>query len=450
MQSQVTFIIDSMPDYTPEDSEIYIAGNFNSWNPGNPDFMLQKNEQDKYSITLEAQNEGSTLEFKFTRGSWDNVEKGPAGEEIPNRSFVFGNGETVEIIIYNWADFGGGNHTAADNVHILSEDFFMPQFNRDRRIWIYLPPDYETSQKNYPVIYMHDGQNLFDEATSFLGVEWKVDETLNTLAEESVEVPIVIGIDNGGLYRIDEYTPWANPTYGGGQGKLYTDFIIETLKLFVDENYRTLKERENTAIWGSSLGGLISFYAGLKYQDIFSKIGVFSPSFWFSDSVYLFAEEMGKQQDMRIFLMAGDQESGATVHDMQAMYDTLLNVGFTTDELNIKVVPNGQHNEFLWQQEFRETYLWLFNFFAYAIEEFYFSDEIFVYPNPVTDVLIFPSDLKVNDISKIEVFNSSGCKVIDIDSISDRKINVNHLPDGIYFVKLSGNSNFFQAKFIKK
>jgi hypothetical protein len=258
--AQVTFIIDSIPAYTPPEDTLYIAGDFQGWNPGDPAFALTKNANGKWFITAEAAPAGTTIQYKFTRGDWGRVEKGPNGEEIPNRVYTFGNADTVHHIVYNWADFGGGGtSTAADNVHVMDDEFYMPQLDRYRRIWVYLPPDYEETEDHYPVIYMHDGQNLFDASTSFVG-EWEVDETLNDLFDEGYKVPIVVGIDNGGTERINEYTPWVNPGYGGGQGNLYLEFIVETLKPHIDQYYRTLPGRDHTAIWGSSLGGLISQY----------------------------------------------------------------------------------------------------------------------------------------------------------------------------------------------
>src|SRR5690606_33431334 len=131
-----------------------------------------------------------------------------------------------------------------------------------------LPPDYETSTKKYPVLYMQDGQNLFDNKTAYSG-EWQIDETLNKLFSEGDYGAIVIGIDNGGEKRIDEYTPWNNPKYGGGEGDLYMQFIAETLKPYVDSHYRTRPEKEYNALIGSSLGALISNYGGVKYRETF-------------------------------------------------------------------------------------------------------------------------------------------------------------------------------------
>ena len=120
--------------------------------------------------------------------------------------------------------------TAATNVSIIQKEFVIPQLNtKPYKVWVYLPPNYQTSTKKYPVIYMHDGQNLFDDKTSFIG-EWNVDETLNELYKNTGKGFIVVGIENGGEERINEYTPWPHEEYGGGKGSIYIDFIVNTLK----------------------------------------------------------------------------------------------------------------------------------------------------------------------------------------------------------------------------
>ncbi len=270
LHSQVTFIIDSLPAYTPPQDTIYIAGNFNGWDPGDTAYVLSKNEDQKWYITLDSATEGTMIQFKFTRGSWETVEKGAQGEELGNRLFTYGNGDTVHVIIYNWAQGGGGGSTAADNVSVMADNFEMPQLGRTRRIWLYLPPDYATSGTDYPVLYMHDGQNLFDDSTSAYG-EWHVDETLNTLYDQGSRVPIVVGIENGGEYRQAEYTPWEHPPYDGGDGDLYMEFIVQTLKPYIDLNYRTLPGRDYTGIMGSSLGGFISHYGALSIPGCFQQ-----------------------------------------------------------------------------------------------------------------------------------------------------------------------------------
>jgi len=447
--AQPTFIINSIPNNTPPDDPIYIVGSFNAWDPADPDFALQKNASEQWFIVMPEMSSGSRIEFKFTRGDWATVEKGANGEEIANRVFIYGNGATEEYDVLNWADQGGGgaSSTAADNVHIMDESFYISQLDRHRRIWIYLPPDYENTSLDYPVLYMHDGQNLFDQYTSFAG-EWEVDETLNNLAQEGIQVPIVIGIDNGGAERINELTPWVNQQYGGGDGALYAAFIVETLKPYVDEHYRTQAGRETTGIMGSSLGGLISQYGALKYQDVFSKAGIFSPSYWFSDSVWSFTSEMGKQQSMKLYQMAGGQESASMVPNMQAMHDSLRALGFINTELITKVVPNGQHNEASWRNAFADAYLWLFSDFANATEEF-IEKEIVISPNPcLNEIHILNYQSRKSD--SITIQDLSGHILLKVVSIISNNIDVSSLASGSYVLVIKSDGNSSRQKFIKQ
>ncbi len=446
LQSQVTFILDSIPDYTPPGDEIYIVGDFNDWNPGQTEYVLTKNDDDKWSITLGEQPHGLVILFKFTRGSWETVEKGPNGEEIDNRSFSFGNGLTKHLVIHNWAE-GGGESTAAENVAIIDDAFYMPQLDRTRRIWIYLPPDYNNTELNYPVLYMQDGQNLFDTQTSFSG-EWEVDETLNDLSGQGYQVPIVVGIDNGGGYRIDEYSPWFNPQYGGGEGEQYMGFIVETLKPFIDENYRTLSDRENTGIMGSSLGGLISHFGSLEYQDVFSKAGIFSPSYWFSDSVWTFTSDAGEQANIRFYLMCGGMEGENTVPDMMNMANTLREIGFAESDVKTKVVPSGQHNEALWRQEFKEAYLWLFPDYASGIYSHENVKPLTIKPNPSENqiTLSLPKDAQ---IQQIEITDSSGRVIFHSEFFDGRVLNISVYLPGIYLIRVITNKSTYLGKFVK-
>ena len=198
--------------------------------------------------------------------------------------------------------------TKAANVSILEKEFVIENLNDiPHKVWVYVPPDYDSSKENYSVIYMHDAQNLFDVKTSFIG-EWEVDETLNKLHKETRKSFIVVGIENGGEKRIEEYTPWKHEKYGGGKGEIYVNFLAKTLKPYIDKNYRTKPDSGNTAIIGSSLGGLISYYAGLEYPETFGKVGALSTSFWFSDKVNAFSKEKGDLKNTKIYFLVGEKE----------------------------------------------------------------------------------------------------------------------------------------------
>ncbi|HEX9826573.1 MAG TPA: alpha/beta hydrolase-fold protein, partial [Flavobacteriaceae bacterium] len=173
-----------------------------------------------------------------------------------------------------------------------------PQMETEKKIWVYLPKGYETSKNPYPVIYMHDAQNLFDEKTSFVG-EWKIDEYLDSIHENQ---SIIIGIEHGNEKRIDELTPFVTEKYGGGKGNLYLDFIVQNLKPKIDNTYNTLKDAKHTAIFGSSLGGLISLYAVIKYPETFGKAGVFSPATWINKiEMFDFVKDNTIDADKKIY-----------------------------------------------------------------------------------------------------------------------------------------------------
>ncbi|WP_369412172.1 TIM-barrel domain-containing protein [Hanstruepera marina] len=367
--AQVTFIIEELPEIHDAEKGIYISGNFEGWSGGNESYKLQEKDG-VYTITL-PKSENLIL-FKFTQGTWDSVESDTKGTSVENRTHNFEvPNDTVKIKIAGWTNNFKTEDpsTAAKNVTVLSEDFEMPQLNRTRRVWVYLPPDYHSSKESYPVVYMHDGENLFDKKTSSFSNEWEVDEILNKLFKEKQLKLIVVGIDNGGDKRLDEYSPWVHTKYGGGEGDAYLDFLVNTLKPYIDSNYNTLKDKENTAIVGSSMGGLISHYAGLKYPNVFGKIGVYSPAFWFAPQVNTFSKEKANLQDTKMYFLAGGKEGenvrfdeiSQTVKDMNQMVSILTENGFPSENIKSKVVPDGKHNETLWRENFGETISWLFS-----------------------------------------------------------------------------------------
>lgn len=351
-------MIEEIPSNTSKKTAIYISGDFEGWTGGQETYKLSEKE-DTFFITLPKQI--GSINYKFTQGSWNNVETDIDGNDTENRTYVFDKKEdTVKVKILNWTNLSTKKSSATNNVFILSNEFNIPQLDRKRRIWVYLPPDYENSNESYPVLYMHDGQNVFDTLTSFAG-EWEVDETLNKLYKEKDFKLIVIAIDNGGENRMNEYSPWINTKHGGGEGKTYIDFLIKTLKPFVDENYRTKTDKENTVIMGSSMGGLISHYAGLKYPEVFGKIGVFSPSFWFSKQSFELASQNSQVNNLKMYFLIGKKEGANMVSDMEKMIGIMKTNGFNKNNIAKKIVPEAGHNEKFWRNEFEEAILWLFN-----------------------------------------------------------------------------------------
>ncbi len=446
MQAQVTFFVSNVPSSTPPQDDIFVSGNFENWTGGSELYKLKK-ENGKYAITLPQQT--GTLLYKFTRGSWASVEKSANGSEIPNRSYTFGgNGDTVKINIANWADVSS-NSTAAPNVTILSNNFPMPQFgDRKRKIWIYLPPGYDDNTASYPVLYMHDGQNLFDQYTSFAG-EWKVDETMNELSASKNLNLIVVGIDNGGSLRIEEYTPWENKTYGGGDAEKYTEFIVKTLKPYIDSAFHTKPEKKFTGIMGSSLGGLVSHFAALQYPDIFGKAGVFSPSFWFSDTCYQFAKDHANIQGQKMYFLAGDSESGGMVPDLEKMIKSMKETGYDSVGIQKKIVPGGKHNEQLWSNGFGEAVTWLFSDVtstsAKNLSEL--KQGFMVFPNPAGKSLQIKTEYPFN--YQLRIIDLQGKIAIQRDTIGNTAVDISSLPGGSYFIECTGQNLRFVDKFLK-
>ncbi|WP_299085316.1 alpha/beta hydrolase-fold protein, partial [uncultured Paraglaciecola sp.] len=225
--------------------------------------------------------------------------------------------------------------TASPNVSILPYEFVMDGLKRQRTIRLYLPLSYQASDKSYAVIYMHDGQNLFDDSTSYVG-EWGVDETLNQLAKTHDFEAIVVGIDNGGEFRMNELSPWENKRFGEAQGKQYMNFIVEVVKPYIDSHYRTKAVKQHTAIVGSSMGGLISHYALHAYPEVFSKAGIFSPSYWYSQDVFSFTKQHKAQLDARMYVMYGDKEGDGIIADTDKMQRQLKQQGHPRQNLLFK------------------------------------------------------------------------------------------------------------------
>ncbi|MEI6410497.1 MAG: alpha/beta hydrolase-fold protein [Bacteroidota bacterium] len=353
--------IHSLPSATPKETRFYLASNFNNWLPDDPDHAFKPDENGLYQLQLQVETD--ILEFKITRGSWASAEGNAQGRERANRVFELA-ADTQEIIIdiESWTDISPKNSTL--NMVLLHPDFLIPQLGRRRRIWACLPNDYWINpDKHYPVVYMQDGQNLFDNPEAIFG-SWGIDKALNRLFtrshNEAQPFPIIIGIENGGDDRINEYAPWHNPEHGGGEGAQYLEFLADTLKPFIDKQLRTLPERAHTGVMGSSMGGLISLYAALERPDVFGMAGVFSPSLWFSKEIFQLAGKPKNTQPVRILFMAGQQESEDMVVDLLDLYETLLDAGHDEHNMHYDLHSDGTHSEGFWAREFEHALSWLF------------------------------------------------------------------------------------------
>ena len=230
-----------------------------------------------------------------------------------------------------------------------------PQLDMVKTIWVYLPKSYQNSEKAYPVYYMHDAQNLFDDKTSYVG-EWKIDEYLDSIISHEI---IVIAIEHGNEKRIDELTPYKNEKYSGGNGDNYINFIKNTLKPHIDITYRTLSDNKNTTIFGSSLGGLISFYAAVKFPKTFGKAGIFSPAFWINKEIFRLVQETEIDKDLRFFFLIGTEEGDDLVDDLETMADLLIKLHFYPKNIKTRIIEGGKHNESFWSHHFPLAHQWL-------------------------------------------------------------------------------------------
>ncbi|MEY1638013.1 alpha/beta hydrolase [Tenuifilum osseticum] len=359
LSAQVVFVVDSFPAKTRPDDTIFMASELNGWNPHDISWAF-KRTTNRYELKLTHVKD--TFEYKLSRGSWQFVEVDSNGGDIRNRIYSPPT-DTVRIKVRGWRDMfeaAQRKSTASANVRFLPSTLEMKQLNRRRAVRLYLPPNYSKRQQ-FPVIYMHDGQNVFDESTSFAG-EWRVDEIMDSLYYNCGFAAIVVAIYNDSKERINEYSPWRNDSLGmGGDGDKYAYFVAKELKPFIDKNYRTNPEPKFNAIFGSSMGGLISLYIGLKYPDAFGRVGVFSPSLWFSPKVFEYVSKYKRRADQKIYLLAGEKESETLVEDMKMLEHHLYKAGYKDEDyVKMKIAPDGRHSEWFWSREFTEALEYLF------------------------------------------------------------------------------------------
>ncbi|QNI30374.1 alpha/beta hydrolase [Alloacidobacterium dinghuense] len=233
---------------------------------------------------------------------------------------------------------------------------FHSHFLRDDRdITVYVPPQYEEQpDRGFPVLYLHDGQNLFDPSTSFVpGRTWRVAETADAVIEAGEVTPlIIVGIANTGDHRLKEYTYVPDWKMGGGEADKYGRLVTEELMPFINANYRTLQGRENTGMGGSSLGALATLYLGLKYANVFSRLGVLSPSVWWNHkSIISYVNETRLAHLPRIWLDVGTAEGRRTLADADLLERRLRANGWRPDiDLQYLHVAGGTHDEASWAQ----------------------------------------------------------------------------------------------------
>lgn len=226
-----------------------------------------------------------------------------------------------------------------------------------KNIRIYLPAGYQSDSVTYPVIYLHDGQNMFYDSTSFMG-EWGIDESLDSLDKFTGFKAIAVAVDHGNGERLNEFTMPSekNPTAKGNE---YLQFLVGQLKPQIDSMYRTQPEPENTLIMGSSLGGLISHYAFFQYPEVFGKVGIFSPSYWYDTVSLTLANDFQFPEYGSIYLYGGGNEGSGLVQFIGQMDAALIANGVLPDQKIIQIRDEGEHNEYFWKSEFPKMIAWM-------------------------------------------------------------------------------------------
>ncbi|MGB3452369.1 MAG: alpha/beta hydrolase-fold protein [Moheibacter sp.] len=344
-----------------DDRPVYITGNFNKWNPKDPDFKMEEIDKQHYYIKIDSVLLPENIEYKYTKGGWENGELDDNGKVSANRRVKRSKlavKDEVTLWRLNWGPF---KKEYFPIVELVDDEFYIPQLDKTRKVWALLPFDYYKTKKKYPVLYLQDAQNLFNEGTAF--GNWEIDKKLSILAEYGRGDIIVIAVEHGGDDRIREYV-FKNPRLSEeAEGKKYIRFITDTLKPYIDQKYRTLKDRENTGIGGSSLGALISIYGGLLYPEVYSKLLLFSPSLWVEPNNNYPLVSFQHQFRTRVYLYGGKKEGPEMVTRVRAFEKSMeLWERQKLFDFKVRTVINedGEHQEFFWSQEFPQAIEWLY------------------------------------------------------------------------------------------
>ncbi len=362
----------SVPPETPRYQKLYLSGNvteLGSWRAEG--LELEKQDDGKYHAIVQLAG-GVPVEYKVTRGSWNSVERGVDGVEIENRTLDPIKTEAVKFEVATWVDSGKatpGESTITGDVRIHL-GFHSTLLDNERTLAVYLPPGYDQNpDQRYPVLYMQDGQNLFDAANTFAGVEWGADETAEKLISEGKINPVIIV----GIYntpdRTEEYTPWqASEDDPVARGVYYGWFAAYEAKRFIDKTYRTLPGRENTTIAGSALGGLIALDTARAHNDVFGACAAISPSLWSAEGELIsqWTRDHDWMNGTRFWIDMGEGETedyptGEAIPHLQSLAATLESAGLTRgQDFQTLAVDAEETFEAAWAKRFDQALIFLY------------------------------------------------------------------------------------------
>ena len=364
----------TVPSETSADAVLYLSGShqvLGNWQVKG--VRLTRHDDGSFHAKV-ALPRDVTVEYKVTQGSWATVEKDANGGEISNRELLVKEATTVHVEVAAWATLSDVAESARAPTRTgdirFHEKFKSRHLKNERTLVVYLPPGYEGDTKRHPVFYMHDGQNLFDASTSFIGVEWQADEHAERLIRAGRIQPIIIvGIYNN-AERISEYTPDRDEHHGsGGQGSAYAKFVVQEVKPFIDRTYRTKPARTHTAVAGSSAGGLISLYICARYPETFSMCGVISPMLMWNNGSMLreLEQDSSWMKRVRFWLDMGTAE-GDDIGTFNSAIERTRRLARIFDEAGLlpgrdyyyQEIHGGRHNEAHWASRFDKVLLYFF------------------------------------------------------------------------------------------
>ena len=335
---------------------VCIAGNFNIWNEN--EYKMKEIGKGAYELELDLEWKNEhPIEFKFIRTRWANVEVDEYGSYVPNRII-----EDPQEKIVAWVPRWRSQGEVCDKDLMPLIEFHslrLPRARKDRRVSVLLPYDYHQTSKSYPVLYLMDGQNLFEDSAPF--GSWDINTKLAILAEKQMHEVITVCIDHAGMKRIEEYV-FPSHKNEKGKGSEFVNWIIKTLIPFINKKYRTHTDANNTGIGGSSLGGLISLMAGVTHPQSFGKLMLLSPSLWkIMDLIYdrmMYLPLISNNQ--YIYLYGGKKEASNMTGFLTDFYNQLLQIDPANDRVHLNINESGEHSEKYWGKEFPFALKYLF------------------------------------------------------------------------------------------
>ncbi|MCB0684891.1 MAG: alpha/beta hydrolase [Saprospiraceae bacterium] len=342
-----------------DERPIYLSGTFNDWAEADSAYQMTEIGPGKFHFQFPLEHH-SPIYYRYHKGDWNQEELDRWGNVTAPRK-IDPSSHEIHDRVPRWRINGLATSVRfMPQKFIIEDDFEIPQLGKRRRIWALVPCDYYRTKKRYPVLYLQDAQNLFNEHAPF--GNWAIDQKMGILKELGFGDLIIIAIEHGGHDRIKEYSPFDTERFGPGEGSLYAQFIVETLKPYVDRKFRSEPHRIHTGIGGSSMGGLISVYTAINYPEVFSKWMIFSPSLWLSSQIFREARDFENNEPSFVYLYGGKNESSSMEKELLLFTEILQKKAINNQFIHYKlsIDPKATHNETFWGAEFPKAVKWLF------------------------------------------------------------------------------------------